>query len=261
MEYYPIIDDLFVKYIKKHDIAKIELAYNGNIKYILNETAEAVFLFCKKNMSTAEIVEQFYQHYGENNSKEQLTVDIFEILRQFYNLGFLKWKGNNPFCEYLISENSFHVEKLWIGDADSINKKIDFLNPYLDRDTFLNVENIKFQIVVGKESFLRINNNNEKQFDIMIEKDKYSNMYIINYIKIYNLSEFRFNFMKFIEEYTKYHFGINSGKSEVCYVINQSNPNMEKLFLDFGFEKLTTLTNELPSQITIQFLKLEKEKK
>lgn len=90
-EYIPEIIKDNSKFTKLRNEARLNLKYvpYGNI--FLNKTATKVYELCDGKYSMEDIIKFISESYP-TLPKKKIEFDIISIIRQFYNMGIIKWK-------------------------------------------------------------------------------------------------------------------------------------------------------------------------
>lgn len=234
-EYIPEIIKDNSKFTKLGNEARLNLKYvpYGNI--FLNKTATKVYELCDGKYSMEDIIKFISESYP-TIPKKKIEFDIISIIRQFYNMGIIKWKKDNYFSNDMIFEDEkSKIQLIWVDSIDEeicINYKKSIVSPYVNESVFFQNEGLPYKIFNGELMMLVFNNKNSgERAQLLVSFDRSDNLLTVNSLKYNSDNEIFFNKMfTFVEKIISINRNEEVDLSYVFYVNDSKNVDILKKF-------------------------------
>lgn len=223
------------KFTKLGNEARLNLKYvpYGNI--FLNKTATKIYELCDGTCSMNDIIETISELYP-TIPRKKIELDIISIIRQFYNMGIIKWKKDNYFSNDMVYEDErSKIQLIWVDNVDEeicVEYENSIVSPYVNESVFFQNEGLPYKIFNGELMMLVFydKNSNEKA-QLLVSFDRSDQLLTINSLKYNADNEYFFNKMfTFVEKIISINRNEETDLSYVFYVNENKNVDILKKF-------------------------------
>lgn len=179
------------------DEARLNLKYIPYGNVLINKTASEIYNYCDGSNTISEIVDKLAHKYKMIPYKK-IEIDVISIIREFYNMGIIRWINEYYFKNDKVYENNISKIKIVWVDTIDIEKEKKYQNvlisPYISEELYYKSDGLPYKIFNGEQMMLVYNNkNNSDEIQILISFDRSDNLLTINCLKFNYLHPETFN--------------------------------------------------------------------
>lgn len=191
MNYYPIIDKSYINIQDREDEPILKVKYLPQRDIFLNNVSYFILNKCLCAKSTDEIISDILTSF-DISDKEIITNDVFNTLKEFHNLGILKWKdNNNPFEKISIIRTNYSIKKCSYSSIKNIFDDMNFniSNVLNNIENALDENNLEYAILANKIVYYEAYKKNNLHLKICIELSLFNYMFNIRKLSFAEISD------------------------------------------------------------------------
>lgn len=222
-----------------------------NLKYVpygntcLNETATKIYECCNGNNRIDDIVDILSTEYP-NIPKKKIELDVISMLRQFYNLGIIKWKTQNYFNGDLIYETSYSsIKIIWVDEIEEMNiqYKNCLASPYVNESVFFESNGLPYKIFNGELMMLvYFDKENNEKLQLLVSFERSDTLLTMHSMKYNSITK---NMKNYLFDSIEAIVGINRNvREKLNYIFYSDNVKDVELLEGFDFKVNSTISNK-----------------